>query len=144
MSAIKLTSPTGKLYKCQKAFRIKKVREPENNFDVRVSDIFKNDLLAAAKDLNGTTFKIYIYLITNQDGYIGGLSRADIIAKLGISSKSYDNGIKELEEKGYLNNTQMRAEDNSGEQAGLWDFYARPIVKITVSENKNSKIYSDP
>ena len=126
MSVIKLTSPNAKLYTCQKAFRINKNRQPENNSDVRVSDIFKNDILAAAKDLNGVAFKIYIYLISNQEQYIGGLSRADITAKLNISSKSYDNGIKELEEKGYFENTQTRVSDTSGCEAGLWNFYARP------------------
>lgn len=126
MANIKLTSPTGKLYKCQKAFRINKVRRSESNTDVRISDIFKNDVLNAAKDLNGVTFKVYIYLLSNQEGYVGGLSRADIIAKLGISSKSYDNAIAELEDKKYFVNTHLRACDNAGEETGLWEFYARP------------------
>ena len=39
MANIKLTSPTGKLYKCQKAFRINKVRKSESSTDVRISDI---------------------------------------------------------------------------------------------------------
>jgi hypothetical protein len=126
MANIKLTSPTGKLFKCQKAFRINKTRTQEGVTDVRVSDIFKNDILAAAKNLNGVAFKIYMYLISNQENYIGGLSRADITTKLGISSKSYDNGIAELEEKGYFKNTQIRVSDSNGEETGLWDFYARP------------------
>lgn len=126
MANIKLTSPTAKLYKCQKAIRINKVRIAEGNTDVRVSDIFKKDLLEAAKNLNGITFKIYIYLISNQENYVGGLSRADIINQLGISSKSYDNGLKELEEKGYFKYSHLQAIDCVGEQAGLWDFYARP------------------
>lgn len=126
MANIKLTSPTGKLFKCQKAFRVNKIRKQDSTTDVRISDIFKNDILAAAKNLNGVAFKIYMYLISNQNDYIGGLSRADITVKLGISSKSYDNGIAELEEKGYFKNTQLRASDSNGEEAGLWDFYARP------------------
>lgn len=126
MANIKLTSPTSKLFKCQKAFRIHKTRKQEGVTDVRVSDIFKNDILAAAKNLNGVAFKIYMYLISNQDDYVGGLSRTDATTKLGISSKSYDNGLAELEEKGYFKNTQLRATDSHGEEAGLWDFYARP------------------
>lgn len=126
MSVIKLTSPSAKLYKCQKAFRIRKIRAQEGATDVRVSDIFKNDLINAAKDLNGITFKIYIYLISNQDGYVGGLSRADITSKLGISSKSYDNGIQELKDKGYFVYTKEQVSDNNGETVGVWDFYARP------------------
>ena len=127
MSEIKLTSPTGKLYKCQKAFRVNKMRNPENDTDVRLNNIFKKDILDAAKDLNGVTFKVYVYLLSNQDGYIGGLSRADITAKLGISSKSYDNAILELEDKKYFINTHLRAKDKDGEEAGLWDFHARPF-----------------
>lgn len=126
MANIKLTAASGKLYKCQKAFRVIKARTAENNSDVRISDLFKVDILNAAKELNGVTFKIYMYLISNQDGYVGGLSRADAMEKLGISSKSYDNGIKELEEKGYLTYTHMTVEDSTGEHAGLWNFYARP------------------
>lgn len=126
MANIKLTSPTGKLYKCQKAFRINKARKSESNTDVRVSDIFKNDILDAAKNLNGVTFKVYMYLLSNQEGYVGGLSRADITTKLGISSKSYDNAIAELEDKKYFINTHIRASDSSGEEAGLWEFFARP------------------
>lgn len=126
MENIKLTSPTGKLYKCQKAFRVNKVRKSESNTDVRISDIFKNDILDAAKNLNGVTFKVYMYLLSNQEGYIGGLSRADATAKLGISSKSYDNAITELKDKNYFINTHFRASDNSGEEVSLWDFFARP------------------
>lgn len=126
MSVIKLTSPNAKLYKCQKAFRVRKIRTPEGTTDVRVSDIFKNDLLNAAKNLNGVAFKIYVYLISNQDNYIGGLSRTDIMSKLGISSKSYDNGIQELEDKKYFIYTHQQVSDNTGETAGVWDFFARP------------------
>ena len=126
MANIKLTSPTAKLFKCQKAFRTNKIRTAENSSDVRISDTFKKDLLEAAKNLNGIAFKIYVYLLSNQEGYVGGLSRTDITSKLGISSKSYDNGIKELEEKGYFNYYGDRAIDCVGEQTGLWEFYARP------------------
>ena len=126
MANIKLTSPTGKLYKCQKAFRINKVRKSESSTDVRISDIFKNDILDAAKDLNGVAFKVYMYLLSNQEGYVGGLSRADITARLGISSKSYDNAITELENKRYFINSHLRVSDSIGEETGLWEFYARP------------------
>ena len=126
MSVIKLTTPTAKLYKCQKAFRVNKIRTAENASDVRISDVFKKDLLDAAKNLNGIAFKIYIYLLSNQESYIGGLSRTDITEKLGISSKSYDNGLKELEDKGYFKYYGNRAIDCVGEQAGLWEFYSRP------------------
>lgn len=123
---VKLTSPTGVLYKCQKSFRINKKREPENQQDVRVSDIFKKDILFAAKVLNGNAFKIYMYLISNQDSYVGGLSKTDIMNQLQMSEKGYRNSLDELQEKGFLVKTSSRAEDCHGEQAPLCEFYAIP------------------
>ena len=122
---LKLTSPTGKLYKCQKAFRVIKKRTQEGPTDVRVSDIFKSDIRSAGADLNLAALRIYLYLSTNQDGYVGGLSRADIVSTMNISSRSYDNGIKELIEKGYFVYTGDFATDGE-ETAPLYNFYARP------------------
>lgn len=122
---IRLTSPTGKLYRCQKAFRVIKQRPQEGPTDVRVADIYKDDLRAALAQLNLAAIRIYGYLITNQDGYVGGLSRADIISTMNISSKSYDNGIKELIEKGFFEFTGDFATDGE-ETAPLYNFYERP------------------
>ncbi len=130
---VRLTSPTGKLYKCQKAFRVIKQRPQKGPTDVRVADIYKDDLRLALATLNLAAIRIYGYLITNQDGYVGGLSRADIIATMHISSKSYDNGIKELIEKGFFEFTGEFATDGE-ETAPLYNFYERPrqpIVKNT-------------
>ena len=67
MSVIKLTGEGFKTVPNQKAFRIHKKREPEDKNDIRISDLFKKDILAASRDLTDTTFKLYIYLISNQD-----------------------------------------------------------------------------
>lgn len=124
--SVKLTSEGFKGVPNQKAFRVHKKREPEDKNDVRVSDLFKRDLLAASKDLKDTTFKLYVYLISNQDNYIGGLSKVDVIDKTGISESSYKRAIKELEEKRYLINKHERAEDVQGEKLPLYEFYSRP------------------
>lgn len=110
----------------QKAFRVNKKRESENKTDVRIADLFKNDMLEASRNLKDTTFKLYMYLISNQDSYVGGLSKVDIINKTGISESSYKRAMKELEEKGYLIYSHLRAIDSQGEYLPLYDFYARP------------------
>lgn len=110
----------------QKAFRVNKKREAIDRTDVRISDLFKRDILDASKDLKDTTFKLYIYFISNQDEYISGLSKVDVINKTGISESSYKRAMKELEEKGYLIYSNQRAIDSQGENLPLYDFYARP------------------
>lgn len=126
MSAIKLTCEGFKGVPNQKAFRINKKREAEDKTDVRISDIFKKDIFAASRDLKDTTFKLYMYLLSNQEGFIGGLSKADAIEQTGISDSSYKRGIKELEEKGYFIYSNVRAIDSMGDNLPLYDFYSRP------------------
>lgn len=126
--SVKLTSEGFKSVPNQKAFRVHKKREPEDKSDVRISDLFKRDILAASRDLKDTTFKLYMYLISNQDDYVGGLSKVDAINKTGISESSYKRAMKELEEKGYLINKHERAEDSYGDNLPLYEFYARSTL----------------
>ena len=114
-----------KLYKCQKAIRICKER---NTTDVHFSAI-KDDVLAAACDLNECEFKVYMYLITNQEGYIFGLSKADICARTGISERSYTSAIRILVERGYLTYTKEFATDGK-ETAPLYVFHSKPDAKF--------------
>lgn len=113
-----------KLYKCQKAVIINKERRKENEYDVWYSGN-KNDLFEASRTLKDTAFKLYMYLISNQEGYTFGLSRQDVIEKTGISSKSYDRAVTTLIELGYLVYTNQLATDGI-EQAPLYRFYSRP------------------
>ena len=112
----------------QKAFVVHKKREPQNKTDVRIADVFKQDIFAASRDLKDTTFKLYIYLLSNQDGFMGGLSKADAIAQTGISESSYKRAIKELEEKKYFIYSGQRATDKRGVILPLYNFYAVPSV----------------
>lgn len=129
MSEIKLTYEGLKTVPNQKAYIVIKKREPQSDKDVRISDLFKEDILLAAQDLKDTTFKLYMYLISNKEGYVGGLSRQDAINKTGISESSYKRGIKELEEKGYFIYTNLRATGKDGDLP-LYNFYARPWGQI--------------
>lgn len=57
---------------------------------------------SAMQNLKGESFKLWCYLSKNQDGYTFALSKVDAL-NWGIGSKSsYDRGIHELIEKGYL------------------------------------------
>ena len=129
MSEIKLSYEGLKTVPNQKAYIVIKKREPQSDKDVRISDLFKEDILLAAQDLKDTTFKLYMYLISNKEGYVGGLSRQDAINKTGISESSYKRGIKELEEKGYFIYTNLRATGKDGDLP-LYNFYARPWGQI--------------
>lgn len=129
MSEIKLSYEGLKTVPNQKAYKVIKKREPQTDKDVRISDLFKEDILLAAQNLKDTTFKLYMYLISNRDGYVAGLSRQDAINKTGISESSYKRGIKELEEKGYFIYTNLRATGKDGDLP-LYNFYARPWGQI--------------
>lgn len=62
----------------------------------------------ASRDLQGETFKLWLYLVKNQNGYELALSMADAIS-WGIGSKSsYYRAIKELQNKGYLQKNGSR------------------------------------
>ena len=114
-----------KLYKCQKAVIIKKERKKENDYDVKFS-MYKEDLLAASRTLKDeTSFKLYMYLASNQDNYAFGLSRADVIEQTGMGSKSYDRAVSKLIDNGYLVYTHEQATDGKI-TAPLYDFIARP------------------
>lgn len=126
---IKLSNPIGTLVSCQKAIRVTKKRNQEDKTDVRVDNVFKKDILEAMSNLKGATFKLYMYIISNQDGYIFGLSQKDVATRAGIPEATYRTAIKELIDKGYLINASKRVEDNQKHDAPLLEFYARPGSK---------------
>ena len=117
-----------KLYKCQKAVVIKKERQRAGINDVNFG-ANKNDVFAAMKALKPATFNIYLYLISNTEGYTFGLSKQDIIEKTGIGERSYTTAIQTLIEKGYLIYTGQMATDGI-ESAPLYEFRARPDAKF--------------
>ena len=56
----------------------------------------------AAKKLSPSTFKIYLYLAGNMNGFNLALSKQDIANKLGISSTRYYEAIKALKGHHYI------------------------------------------
>lgn len=66
--------------------------------------LVKNDLADACKDLNGSGFKVYCYLLSNQDGYKWNISPAHAQKEWGIASSTFKDGIRELIDKGYIAN----------------------------------------
>ena len=127
---LKLTNENFKGVPNQKAFRVHKKRLQRNNYDARVADLYRDDVLDASAELKDTTFKLYMYFAVNQDGYIGGLSKADAINRTKISESSYKRAIKELEEKGYFSYSGQQVIDGQGAKLPLYDFYARPLSSI--------------
>lgn len=86
-----------------------------------------NAMQHAMIDLKPSGLKLWMYINKNQDGHTFALSAVDAV-KWGVGSrKSYDNAVKELQEKGYLVN-------KSGNH---FDFYELPKaeeIKVTVNK----------
>lgn len=80
-------------------------------------------LQKAVNNLDGHTFKMWLYLSKNQNGYKFALSKVDVIKNWGMGSKSsYDRAVKELIECGYL--IQISKND--------YDFYEIPRKEIMI------------
>lgn len=56
----------------------------------------------AQRVLSKTAFSIYLYLVTNSNGYECALSMQDITAVLGMSDSAYWKAVNELKKEGYL------------------------------------------
>ena len=63
---------------------------------------YVDTIYKAAKDLKGNTFKVYIYLLCNQNGFRFGLSPQDISNKMGISVDSARDAINSLIAANYI------------------------------------------
>lgn len=84
-------------YPNQKIVQIHKEKCVDN-----FTQIQNEHMYAASKCLNGSAFKLYMYLASNADGFELALSRKDVIDKTGISHCSYDNAVDSLIKYGYL------------------------------------------
>ena len=84
-------------YANQKIVRIQKQLEATDYLRVN-----NEDWHAAAKELKPTTFILYLWLASNTDGWEFALSPKAITRETGISKKSYDRGVDELLEMGYM------------------------------------------
>ena len=98
------------IYPNQRVITIKENATTENNAII----LDYETTMKVMRDLKPTTFLVWIYLNSNENGSEFALSRADVLNKTGISISSYARAVAELKEKGYL----VKKEDN------CYDFYA--------------------
>lgn len=108
----------------QKTIRIEKEQANKDN-PYAIYNL--NALKAAMLDLKGEAFKLWCYLDKNQNGYTFALSKVDAL-NWGIGSKSsYDRAVKELIEKGYLENV-------SGNSYNFYELPKEEEMIITVNK----------
>ena len=73
--------------------------------DKTMKDYFKisnKNLQIAMYNLKTNSFKLYVYLCDNSDGYIFDLYSCDFERVAGVSYDTYLSSFKDLVEKGYL------------------------------------------
>lgn len=58
----------------------------------------------ACENLTYSAFKLYLYMASNQNEYTFALSYEDVNNAVPMSRKAYDKAIKELKDRGYLQN----------------------------------------
>lgn len=84
-------------YPNQKVIHIQKQKYVDNFLQVG-----NDEWQRAARELTGSTFKLYLYLAGNRDGYDLALSQKAVEDATGISKNTYHRAVEELESKGYL------------------------------------------
>lgn len=94
----------------------------------------QDEFLNAMKELGANAFKIWCYMAKNKDSYKEKLSSKYAMELCGIGKTAYNNGIKELKQKGYLidDNKNHKKDDTTN----YWIFYATP-------HNFDTTIYKD-
>lgn len=66
------------------------------------AQIEMNALETAAQNLDAGAFKLWIYLVKNQDGFELALSKQAVENNFGMKKAQYDNAVHQLIDKGYL------------------------------------------
>lgn len=87
----------------QKKIRVYKIKNTENENTKNIyGTINKESMYKALQDLKYNEFKIYMYIVTNQDGYEFNLSTKDISNKTGTDKREIQKCINNLIKKGYI------------------------------------------
>lgn len=87
----------------QKTITINKTDVEKGTGKKRAYFIAYTDIIeAAAQDLTNTAFKLYMYFVTNSNGYISAFSPKDVSERYGCSMDAARDAFKLLETKGYL------------------------------------------
>lgn len=97
----------------------------KGNFEGAYLSIGIDEWIEASKNLTPNTFKLYLYLCSNKDGFDLALSRQDVMNKLGISKDSYVRGVKELTDKNYL----------SKKSGNVYDFNVSPTSAMYAAKH---------
>lgn len=93
----------------QKTITIKKEKSDGSNDEQMYNKFNLYALQIAMKELSGEKFKMWCYLNKNAPDYYMYLSKVDAVNNWGIGSDStYQRAIKELIEKGYLQETKQK------------------------------------
>lgn len=82
----------------QKVVQIQKEKVGKNNLYATIS--LKG--IDRAATLPKSTFKLWAYLVKNQDKYMFALSSRDFCKWAGVSKNTYETAVKELIRNGYL------------------------------------------
>lgn len=77
--------------------------------------MWSTDYQRASKELNGSEFKLYVYLCDNKDGYHLALSGKAVQDAIGLTINTYQAAVKGLIKAGYLKH----------KSGNLYEFYAR-------------------
>lgn len=99
-------------------------RNSQNLYATMNLDALQN----AMKDLKGSSLKMWLYLNKNQERYTFELSRKACL-EWGIKKDSYYDGLRDLQEKGYL----VQARDGSN----FYTFYESPHTEKPNSDKSN-------
>lgn len=81
--------------------------------------VYSENVAAASRVLSNTSFKLYIYLLSNQDGYKKDFSSQHFSTLYGVSYSSVSRAIAELEKENFL----IKGDNNK------YEFYERPQEK---------------
>ena len=88
--------------------------------DKQYLTVYSENVAAASRVLSNTSFKLYIYLLSNQDGYKKDFSSQHFSTLYGVSYSSVSRAIAELEKEGFL----VKGDNNK------YEFYERPQEKL--------------
>ena len=89
----------------------------------------REDMYEAMRTLSKGGFELYVYLISNIDGYKIGLGPTPVSNATGMSAKTYQRAVAELKDKNYLTYHNEFVKGKNNVTAPKWYFHSKPMVK---------------
>ena len=121
-------------YPCQKQLVIHREAVKKTNGRVFLC-VYSDNLLSACRELSGSAFKTYVYLLTNRDGFGLEYSPTAISAATKLSLETIRRNFKEMEEKKFI----IPADGSKT----LFNFYEVHKPNITLSVEKRTFVDSE-